>query len=215
MTQENAAVPDFMTEPSGLMRLVAYGLCAHDLEVRLPDCEDSYRLRLNGPHVRCDLTVSDSWCVEWECSPCPPGKADPKLIADIVTALLAGSAQEYPRKGTWHGNSALTFKAIVADELKARGLAVDLEVYADESYYDAYAVIEVTNPGVNDGAKVTVTDQGEILWERDYWPEATMITWELKYPGQLIDPEKVADSITETVCKAMSLASACASDENG
>ncbi len=215
MTEADTGLSGSMCELDGLMELVATGLSAHGFDVRLPEWEDSYRLRVSGPDVRYDLTVNDCGYVELDCSPRPPEDADPKQIADIVTALLTGPSEDYLRKGNGYGNRALTFKAIVASELKARGLSVDLDAYADEECYDAYAVIVVTSPETQHDTKATVSDQGELIWERDYWPDAAGITWKPEYSGRIVNPQIVADDITETVSRAMALASACAGDGNG
>ncbi|HEY2578399.1 MAG TPA: hypothetical protein VGI74_19025, partial [Streptosporangiaceae bacterium] len=61
-----------------------------------------------------------------------------------------------------------------------------------------------TNPDTEEPASVRVTDDGAILWERDYVPEAATITPDPEYPAEIIDPGKVADSIVAMVSQAIS-----------
>lgn len=98
----------------------------------------------------------------------------------------------------------MTFKGIVGLELKARGLAVELEVYEDKDYFDARAEIVVTNPASGQGAAVHVADDGSIIWTRDYRAEAAAITWEPDFCGRIADPAKVASAVVETITRVMS-----------
>ncbi len=205
MADEHDGVARSAREPGGLMMLVAGGLPAHGFEVRLPEREDGSRLRVSGPDVRCELVVTDCGYVQWDCRPRVAGAAGAKQIADIVTALLTGQAGDQPRKGNGYGNPALPLKAVAALELKARGLAVNLGLCADEIYYEATTAIVVTDPAQK-YAKATVDDDGAVIWERDYWPEAATIKMKPEYSWHITDPAKLAHDITETVCHAMTLA---------
>jgi len=109
--------------------------------------------------------------------------------------------------GTGYDLPDITFKGIVGLELKARGLDVGLEVYEDEDYYAAVAEIVVTSPESEEIARVRVTDDGGVTWERDYWPEAAVITWEPDYSGWIADPGSVAGAIVATITRAISLVS--------
>jgi hypothetical protein len=190
------------TAPGELMRLVAGGLTASGLDVRPPEHDGGCRLRIGCPGARCALAVTDWGDVEWECCPQASGAADPQQIADVATVLLTGRSQDYARRGNGHGHDSITFKGIVGRELRARGLAVDLEVYEDKDYFDARAEIAVTNPASADDATVHVTDEGSITWTRDYWPEAGI--WEPDFCGWIADPDKVAGAVVATITRAMS-----------
>ena len=153
--------------------------------------------------ARCTLAVTDWGDAEWECSPQAGGDADPMQIADLATTLLTGRAGEFPRLGSGYEREGITFKGIVGLELTARGLDVDLEVYADEDYFDAHAEIVVTSPGSQDDAKVCITDDGCLTWTRDYWAEAAIIVFEPEFCGWIAEPAKVAAAVVETVTPAM------------
>jgi hypothetical protein len=192
------------TKPGELMRLVAAGLTASGLDVRPPEHDGGCRLRIGCPGVRCALSVTDCGDIEWECCPQASSAADPGQIADVATVLLTGQTRGYPRRGNGYGHDSITFKGIVGLELKARGLAVDLEVYEDKDYFDAQAAIVVTNPASAEDATVHVADDGSITWSRDYWAEAATVIWEPDFCGWIADPEKVADAVVATVTRAMS-----------
>jgi hypothetical protein len=191
------------TKPGELMRLVAVGLSASGLDVRPPEHDGGCRLRIGCPGARCALSVTDWGDIEWECWP-QASAADPGQIADVATVLLTGQTRDYPRRGNGYGHYGITFKGIVGLELKARGLAVDLEVYEDKDFFDARAEIVVTNPASADDATVHVTDEGSITWSRDYWAEAATVIWEPDFCGWIADPEKVAGAVVATITRAMS-----------
>ena len=207
MNQASAGVADRAHKPGELMRLVADGLTENGLRVRLPGWEHGRRLAISHHGARCDLAVNDCGYVEWDYSPWASDEADPKQIADVATTLLTGRARDYPREGTGYDLPDITFKGIVGLELKARGLDVDLEVYEDQDYYAAVAEIVVSDPESEEIARVRVGDSGDVTWERDYWPEAAVITWEPDYTGWIADPGSVAGAIVATITQAISLVS--------
>jgi hypothetical protein len=192
------------TRPGTLLRLVIDGLAGSGLAVTAPEHDDSSEVAIACAGAECELSVDDWGRVAWEYCPRPAGSADPQLIADLATALLAGQPGPFPRLAPACGQQGISFKAIVGLELRARGLEVALEVYEDEDYLDAHVEISVTAPGAADTAKVCVTDDGGLTWTRDYWAEVA-ITWG---PGDLdgwiADPGAVARSVVMAVTRAMS-----------
>ncbi len=214
MSQAGAGLAD-RAQPGELMRLVADGLMVNGFNVRLPDREGRCSVTISSLGARCKLSVSDFGYVEWGCSPWASDEADPKRIADLATTLLTGQGGDYPRQGSGYERPGITLKGIVGLEVRARGLKVDLEVYEYADFYDAVAEIVVTNSGAEELAWVRVTDDGAVTWQRDYWPEAAAITWEPEYSGEITDPGKVADSIVDTITRAISLSLAAAAGSCG
>jgi hypothetical protein len=144
--------------PGELLSGVMDGLAGCGLEVARG--EDGL-LAIAWPGARCALAVSDCGRAEWEYCPLSPGAADPGLVADLATVLLTGQAGPFPRLGD--GSGSVTFKGVVARELVARGLEVELAVYADRAVFDAFAEIVATAPG-DDGGQVHVSDDGGLTW---------------------------------------------------
>lgn len=190
--------------PGELLRLVADGLTDSGLEVRPPERDGSCHLVIACAGARCTLAVNDWGDAEWEYYTRSGDNADPKQLADATTALLTGRADDFPRLGRGYGHEGITLKGIVGLELKARGLDVDLNVYPDEDYFDALAEIVVTSPGSEEDAKVCVTDDGCLIWMRDYWDEAAASASEPNLCGSITDPAAVAAAVVETVTRAMS-----------
>jgi hypothetical protein len=122
----------------------------------------------------------------------------------VATALLTGRAGNFPRLGRGYGREGITLKGIVGLELKARGLDVDLAVYADEDYFEAHAEIVVTSPSSEERAKVFVTDQGCLTWTRDCFDEAAASESELGLCGSSTDPAAVAVPVVGSGARAMS-----------
>jgi hypothetical protein len=201
-----SASADDRAQPGDLMRLVADGLTASGLEVRLPEGEHRRRLTIGCPGARCALPVSDYGLVEWECRPQPGSDADPGQVADLATALLTGRTGDHPRRGDGYGKPGITLKGIVGLELEARGLDVELEVYEDKERFDARALIVVTNPAAGDAATVQVADDGCVTWSCYYGDEAAAMTAEPDSCGPVPGPAEVAAAVVVTVTTAMSQA---------
>ena len=203
MNQASVGIADHPGQGE-LMRLVAGGLAENGLHVRYPEREGERCLTITDiKGVWCTLSVGDTGYVEWECSGQVGADADPKQIADVVTALLTGRAAHYERLGHGYDMAGVTLKGIVGIELQARGLAVDLEVYKDDNAFDAVAEIVVTNPDTRENGQVRITDDGVIEWEHDYWPDYAATTWEPEYTARLADVNKIARDVVATVKQAM------------
>lgn len=190
--------------PGDLLRLVADGLAGSGLTVRAPADAESCCVAIAFPGARCTLEVTDYGCARWEYCPWPPDEADPDLAADLATVLLTGHAGPFPRLGRGHQSQNITFKAIVGLELRARGLDVELVVYRDEDYFDAFAEIVAIAPGAGGGeAKVCVTDDGCLTWTREYGSQAAAVVSGPALCGGIVEPSGVA-AIVESVTRAAS-----------
>jgi hypothetical protein len=194
-------------QPGELMRLVTERLKAHGFSVHLPEQEDERRVHVERWGGQCDLSIGDSGFVEWECAPWASDKADPRLTADIAAFLLAGENEDNPRQNGGYDPRGLSFKGIVGNELRARGFDVGLEVYEDNELFEAFTEIVVTNPVIHPNATVRIASDGAIAWECDYPYEVAAITDTPEYPAALAEPGELADSITGTVARAISMAS--------
>jgi hypothetical protein len=169
------------------------GLAGRGLEVRRGEAS---LLAIAWPGVRCTLAVSDCGRAEWEYCPQSPAAADPALAADLATTLLTGRPGPFPRLGD--GRGSVTFKGIVARELVARGLDVELAVYTDQAAFDAFAEIVATAPGGR--AQVHVADDGGLTWIREH-PDADGGT--AASPGLDVGPGSLAAGVVEAISRAM------------
>jgi hypothetical protein len=191
--------------PGELLRLVMDGMASSGFDVRPPGHEESRCMTIASAGAQCTLEVTGYGSTKWEYCPWTSDEADPDVTADLATALLTGRPGPFPLLGRGHQHQNITFKGIVGLELKARGLDVELVVYSDEDYYDACAEIVATAPGTGDDeAKVCVTDDGCLIWAREYESEADAIVSDPEFSGWITNPASVAATVVETVTRAMS-----------
>lgn len=191
--------------PGELLRLVVDGMTGSGLDVRVPEHAECCCMTIACAGARCTLEVTDYGRARWEYCPWPPDKADPVLTADLATVLLTGRTGPFSRLERRRHSQNITFKGIVGLELKARGLDVELVVYSDEDYFDAFAEIVVTAPtGENDESKVCVTDDGCLTWAREYQCVGAAIASGPGLCGWIADPASVAAAVVESVTRAMS-----------
>jgi hypothetical protein len=189
--------------PGELIRLVADALAGAGLEVRLSGTEEAAQLDITCQAGQCSLSVNDWAYADLDYSPRSRDEADPSLIAGMAAALLTGRAEQVPRPAAICRRDRITFKGIVGRELKALGLDVGLEVYADEDCFDVAAEIVITVPGSSEGAQVRVTDDGCLTWTRDYWGQTVEIVSGPDSCGQLTNPGTVAASVVATITQAI------------
>ncbi len=191
------------TAAGELLHLVMAGMTQAGLDARPAEHHESDRLAIACAAGSCTLSVSDCGHAVWDYYPGPPGDADPHLTADMATTLLTGRPGPHHRLSRRSRRGAISFKGLVGLELKARGLDVELAVYTDQDYFDAFAEIVASVPGAGDEAMVCVADDGCVTWTRSYWPEAAIV------PGPescdpIADPASVATAIVATVTRALS-----------
>jgi hypothetical protein len=192
------------TQQGELMRLVAGGWPpAGSISARLAH-EGGCHMTIACQGARCALPVTDWGNIEWECRPHASDDAAPGHIADPATTLLTGRATDHPRRRNGYGHDSATFNGIVGLELKARGLAVDIDVYEDKDHFDAPAEVVVTSPASGHDATGHVADYGGITWTRDYRPRAATIICHPDFCGRIADTAKVAGAVVQTITRAMS-----------
>lgn len=76
---------------------------------------------------------------------------------------------------------------------------MQLEVYADEDFFDARAGIVATAPGGGQDTRVCVTDDGCLTWTRGHWPQTAIIASGPQLYGWVTNPAAVAAAVVEEV----------------
>ncbi len=120
------------------------------------------------------------------------------ILADIAACLLTG------RKSGIDGPvpDGPTLKSRVGRELRRRGLTAALAVYEDDDMLDVASEVIVTSPAEKD-ARVYVSDDGTLVWERDYWPDHATIRWDPDFSWDLPPLGTLALTITGTIVPAI------------
>lgn len=194
----NARCAADRTRSGELLRLVMDGMAEAGFNVSPPEPGESRAaIACTGGH--CTLMVTDEGEATWDFCPRPADSADPAVAADLAATLLTGRSGPHPWLTRKRGG--ISFKGLVGRELKARGLDVELAVYTDEAYFDAFAEIVATTPragGPEGVAEVCVADDGCLTWTRSYRDEAEAVT------AGGADPAGVAAAVVTTVTRAMS-----------
>jgi hypothetical protein len=185
------------------MRLVGRELTGRGFDVRYPEREEARHLTLtSGTGTRSALSVMDSGVTQWECPGPEDREPDSRQITDMVTGLLTGHSPDHEDPGQAYSGEDLTLKGIVGIELRARGLHVELDVYADNEFLDVDAQIVVTSPPAGTDAQIRVSDDGAVRWNRRYTsPEYASITWEPDYLVTLRH-EKIALDVAQKIAQA-------------
>lgn len=208
MNNVSSSAADYSTrKPGELMHLVSGLLAERGLHIRYSTHDDPCSFEIIGiKDVGCLIAVTDYGDAQLDWTPTARGDTDPQAIADMAACLLtghpAGSGRNRPRQST----ESATFKSIVGHDLKARGFEVKLEVFTDERAFQALAVIVAASPGSMDSSKVTIADDGSLLWERDYWPDYAQTSAEPGRPGQLTRLDEIAADAATRLSKAIFIA---------
>jgi hypothetical protein len=159
-------------EPGAAMRAVADKLAAHGFDVRGPGWAEGRCLRVtNLPGTTCDVTVEDDGFAVWEYWRGASKGADPDRLTGLVMRLLTGDSAGRPRAGAASRNFTAGLQGIVGRELRAKGLDVDLDVYADHASFEVVAEIVVTNPAHPERGQVRVGGEAGLMWESGYCGE--------------------------------------------
>ncbi len=189
--------------PGGLLALVAGELPGYGVQAR-PAGPGSLAVTMAGG-AGSILTVSESASVEWECKVARDAAGAAMILADIAACLLGGrDGDPGPPPGGPEADGGLSLKGRAGRELRRRGLAAALAVYEDPEMLEVAGEVIVTSPAAGDHARVRINDDGVLVWERDYWPDYAVITWEPEYSWDL-GPQagELARVITGTVTPAI------------
>jgi hypothetical protein len=190
-----------------LQRLVAEGLAAGGVDVR-PAPGSGEHLVIAWAGGRCELTVEDCGQVHWDFRPPPGEAADPRRVADLATALLTGQAASPAGEKAAMRAGGSTLMGRVGRELRARGLAVHLNVFADQEALNACVDVTAVNPGDQDqedpqGGEICVTDDGWLSWTRDFSAGHKSVTWHPTITWRITDPEGLAADIVAAVTRTL------------
>jgi hypothetical protein len=197
----NARCAAYRTTSGELLHLVMDGMAGTGFDVSPPEPGES-RVAIACAGARCTLRVTEEGHATWDFCPWPAGNADPELAADLAVTLLTGRPGPHPWLTRKRGG--ISFKGVVGLELKARGLDVELAVYTDDAYFDAFAEIVAAAPGADEAAEVCVADDGCLTWTRSYQAEAESVVAVPEGRGRVADSSVVAAAVVATVTRAMS-----------
>jgi hypothetical protein len=190
-----------------LMRLVADGLAASGLDIRPSEgtADQVGQVVIGRDDADCELSVGEQGRVQLGYRPRSGEAADPKLPADLATVLLTGQRGDLPRLGNGYDHPGVTLKGMVGLELRERGLDVRLAVYGDDLYFESCSEIVATNPGDADGddGQVYVTDDGGLLWVRDFSAEHETVRRHPQFTSRITDPEGLAGEVVAALGMAL------------
>jgi len=176
--------------PGAAMRAVAARLAAHGFDVRGPAWAEGRCLMVtNLVGATCDVTVEDDGLVTWEYARGASEGADPDRFAGLVMRLLTGDNAGHRRGSATRHNLTAGLQSIVGRELKAKGLDVGLDIYADHASFEVIAEIVVTNPAQPGRGRVRIGGEPGMEWESGYSGRA------------LSDPLAIADTIITVVAE--------------
>jgi hypothetical protein len=80
---------------------------------------------------------------------------------------------------------------------------VSLNVFTDREHFNASADVTATRPGDGDGAEICVTDDGLLMWSRDFSVGHETITWDPEYRCRIADPHGLAVEVVAAVIRAL------------
>jgi hypothetical protein len=193
-----------MCKAGELMRLVADRLTNSGLYVGYPRRDDPCRFEITGlKEADCRIVVTDCGQIQLDWTPSARDGTDPQVIADMAACLLTGGPAAGKEHESQHSIKALTFKGLVGADLKARGFDVKLETFQDDQVFDTLTVVVAANPGSMEFPKVTISDDGSLLWEHEYWPDYGEITSKPGYGDRLSRLDEISDDAATILREAI------------
>jgi hypothetical protein len=150
--------------PGGLLSVIAMELSARRLPAGYSFEDDGCLLRVTGlPGRYCTVIADDSGYVLADCWPAGPPALDPAVLAATAVRVL-GDRQDW-RPGPPVTDPDLTLLGQVGLALRSAGLAVALNIHADQANLEVCVQIAVTCPGRPGRGEVRVGDDGTFTWE--------------------------------------------------
>jgi hypothetical protein len=146
------------------MLAMADGLIAEGFDVRSPASDGSSYMKItNVWGMRCELTITDSGIMTWENHSRHGSNTDPARITALAAEFLGACTDNASPSGRY---SDLTLKGAVGQMLVEHGMQVTLQVLGtDQTCFEVYAEVEVSNPRQPTRGMVRVADDGGIWWE--------------------------------------------------
>jgi hypothetical protein len=161
--QHDTTGPGQAGEPDVAVATVAARLAGHGLAVGFPDLDDLHVLKATARNgASCTVSVEGE-SADCEYQATPPCRIQPHQAVAIIAALFgtehaAASGQPGFRRG-------LSVTGAVGREMKARGLAVSMNVVEDHDSYQAFADIAITSPARPGRGTVYFGADGWIFWD--------------------------------------------------
>jgi|HubBroStandDraft_1064217.scaffolds.fasta_scaffold16288_3 hypothetical protein len=184
-----------------LLAVIADVLESHGIVVRQPQKDPNAVTIASRDGGQSILKVSDDAYVRWEFRPSGEAAEGVAILPDLAACLLTGR-----KSGTGPSGGPVpdgpTLKSRVGRELRRRGLAAAIEVYEDDDMLDVASEVIVSSPAER-RARVYVSDDGTLVWERDYWPDHATIRWDPDFSWDLPPLGTLALTITGTIVPAI------------
>lgn len=150
------------------MNVIADGLKGCGLDICGPEFEGWHYLIIgNTPGFPCEVSVCDG-AAEWEYRPVHNAHAGPAHITGIALNLLGAGATGF--RTLPPESPGPTLKSTVGRALAKSGMQVRLEIICkDESFFEVYSEIEVTNPAQPSRGRVWIADDSTLRWQCDLY----------------------------------------------
>jgi hypothetical protein len=148
-------------DTAGAGLVIADGIADADFEVRDLTRDRIHVLQVTSAPAACQITISTTGRVTWECWPAPSLVPSPGQVAGMALSLLADGA---PVPAGRRPGPTLTGAA--GQMLRRAGLhAAPVVPGADEAGGEDFAELVVTSPDRPGCGMVTLTDDGVLVWE--------------------------------------------------
>ena len=173
---------------------IADGLTSHGFDVRMPGQPGGMFLQVtNVRGSLCELTIFGCGVFAWEYRRLDRSQPDPSIAAAMIMRILGADPDANGRVPV-PDSPRRTLKGQIGQALAGCGMQVRLNVLdKDESAYEVYTLITVTNPALPGRGTVCIDDDGLICWR-----------------GQIPGPEQPEDGLdlgelTRTLASALTV----------